>query len=293
MPNRPRPALPFPRSCLLAALALLPFAAVQAAVPASERAALQELYSATLGDEWLDNGGWNGPAGSECDWHGVECDASGSTVVAIDLSGNHLQGMLPGTLHQLPNLQRLFLGNNGIGGVITALGPPGLRDVALGSNRFEGPLPELAGFPGLDSFQVENNRLSGPLPSLAGTPGLRYLRVSHNALSGPLPALQEAPQLRVFLAASNGFEGLVPDLDALEALEMFNVAHNRLEGPPPVPAPGLEPGLSRLCPNMLEPLDWPAWDLATGTTPWHRDCYEDRIFVDGFDPAPAPDTRPG
>src|SRR5690606_31900557 len=78
-----------------------------AAIPASERAALIEIYQSTGGGGWTDNSGWCSgtcPAsgtptyaapGSECGWHGVSCDAASAHVVAIDLSENHLIGSLP------------------------------------------------------------------------------------------------------------------------------------------------------------------------------------------------------
>jgi hypothetical protein len=54
----------------------------QAAIPASERVALDDLYSSTHGENWTDNTGWEGPAGTECQWLGIDCSAGESTSPA-------------------------------------------------------------------------------------------------------------------------------------------------------------------------------------------------------------------
>jgi hypothetical protein len=48
----------------------------------------------------------------------------------------------------------------------------------------------------------------------------------------------------------------------------------------------LTPGASTLCPNALTPTSYPAWDAATGVTPWFNACgVVDEIFKDGFESA--------
>ncbi|MBS0569710.1 MAG: hypothetical protein JSS28_03820, partial [Proteobacteria bacterium] len=70
---------------LLASIGLLcsGMAAVHAAIPASERQVLLNLYAYTDGIDWDPQyqGGWNGPAGTECTWYGITCDAQGATVI--------------------------------------------------------------------------------------------------------------------------------------------------------------------------------------------------------------------
>ena len=57
-----------------------------AAVPGTplsgERAALLELYESTGGPGWLDNAGWNSSA-SVCDWYGVSCDSTGTSLTHL------------------------------------------------------------------------------------------------------------------------------------------------------------------------------------------------------------------
>ena len=44
-----------------------------AQIPQIERDALIALYNSTDGDNWTDNTGWLGEAGTECSWFGVTC----------------------------------------------------------------------------------------------------------------------------------------------------------------------------------------------------------------------------
>ncbi|MCY3747461.1 MAG: Ig-like domain-containing protein, partial [Acidobacteria bacterium] len=75
----------------------------------SDRTALDALYQATGGSGWTDADGWpDGPLDSR---HGVDTDAAGR-VIAIDLSGNALDGELPLELGDLKVLKELRLGGN-------------------------------------------------------------------------------------------------------------------------------------------------------------------------------------
>ena len=56
-----------------------------AAIPASERTALIDLYTSTGGPSWTTNTGWLGAAGTECSWYGVTCDAGETTVTELSL----------------------------------------------------------------------------------------------------------------------------------------------------------------------------------------------------------------
>jgi hypothetical protein len=81
----------------------------------------------------------------------------------------------------------------------------------------------------------------------------------------------------------NEFFGTVPSFDALVNLNGVKIGHNAFAGDvPDVPSPDLlYDGYSELCPNAFTPSDNPAWDAATGVTPWYSAC--DSVFTDGFD----------
>ncbi len=69
----------------------------QAAIPASERTVLLNLYTSTIGGTWTTSTNWNGPAGTECTWYGVTCNIGGTTVTAITLGGTISPARSPAT----------------------------------------------------------------------------------------------------------------------------------------------------------------------------------------------------
>ena len=81
-----------------------------------DRAALEALYHATDGPNWVNSENWltDAPLG---DWYGVGTDASGG-VVSLDLSENDLSGIVPAELGDLVGLTELSLQNNALSGPI-------------------------------------------------------------------------------------------------------------------------------------------------------------------------------
>lgn len=270
----------------------------QAVIPPAERQVLLNLYSSTNGADWMTRTNWNGAAGTECTWYGITCDAGQTHVLRVNLADNNLTGTLP-AISDLTAMQYFDVGDNQIGGSLPSLTGLSQLDVFQGrTNRFTGPIPSLAGLTNLSLFEVKENQLSGPIPSLAGLTTLQYFfvssnrltgnippltglsslvqfYVSYNQLTGPIPSLAGLGNLTTLSVSHNQLTGPIPSLAGLDSLMYFRVEGNRLSGPPPaVPAPTnvLVPGLSRLCPNPLELTADPAWDTATGSTPWYRGC---------------------
>ena len=108
----------------------------------TEREALIALFNATGGYNWSINNGWNGAAGTECDWYGVGC--SYGSVSRIVLDDNSLSGSIPAELGNLTNLTSLYLNVNSLTGSIPSeLGNlTNLRGFSLGDNFLTGPLPQ-------------------------------------------------------------------------------------------------------------------------------------------------------
>jgi hypothetical protein len=88
-------------------------------VPPSQRAALLQLYDSTAGASWIASDGW-GSATSPCGWFGVHCDDGNTTVQALLLFANNLQGTLCDDLSQLTGVTRLDLFANPLVGTIPA-----------------------------------------------------------------------------------------------------------------------------------------------------------------------------
>ena len=142
-------------------------------VPEQERQALIDFYQASGGDHWIDNDGWLGEAGSECEWFGVSCHTSDEAITSVrtlDLSKNGLTGSLPDSLLDLARLVELRLDGNAIEGPILASfgGMPELARLKLAGNRLSGPVPgELVGLFG--RLDLRRNQLDGYTEAV-GTP---------------------------------------------------------------------------------------------------------------------------
>ena len=77
-------------------------------IPSTERNVLQALYVSAGGGGWYQSAGWNGPAGTECNWSGILCDYDPVTphVVTLGFGSGWLAGTLP-PLDDLPYLQTI------------------------------------------------------------------------------------------------------------------------------------------------------------------------------------------
>ncbi|MBK1647726.1 RHS repeat-associated core domain-containing protein [Rhabdochromatium marinum] len=189
----------------------------QAAIPASERAALIALYDATDGENWIDKTGWLGAVGTECGWeagtgqgwYGVYCssDANGSHVVAIEIIGNQLGGSIPAELGQLSQLQYLNLSLNQLGGSIPA---------------------ELGQLNQLIGLYLYDNQINGSIPAELGQLSqLQYLNLSINQFSGSIPAeLGQLNQLSLFEVSNNIITNIATQIAQLTC--SFSISNNCL-----------------------------------------------------------------
>jgi hypothetical protein len=91
-----------------------------AAIPASERFALDRIYVSLGGPDWKDDTGWGGAAGTECHWEHVVCNSAGDHVIKIDLAWSEAKGTIPIEISALTKLEYLDLQNNAIVGTLPA-----------------------------------------------------------------------------------------------------------------------------------------------------------------------------
>ena len=219
------------------------------------REAFIALYNSTNGDNWTNNTGCNGVAGTECDWYGVNCVLG--VIRALSLEDNSLTGTIPSQLDALNSLSSfsLDLSDNQLTGSI----PSTLGDVTvlgsldLSSNQLTGSIPSTLGnLTNLGNLDLSRNQLTGSIPSTLGNlTKLSTLDLEWNQLSGAIPAelgnistaLSNNPEVRIFLS-QNQLTGSIPaelgNLTNLLTLYLFN---NQLTGSIP-PELG---NLSRLC----------------------------------------------
>jgi hypothetical protein len=83
-------------------------------IPQDEIAALVDLYKALGGDKWSRKTGWLQESIDPEEWHGIEVMLG--HVVAIDLSGNKLEGTIPESMRVFSQLRSLDLSRNKIHG---------------------------------------------------------------------------------------------------------------------------------------------------------------------------------
>ena len=219
-------------ACLSSAACVL---TAHAAIPATERQVLINLFTSFDASADLDSLGWNGPPGTECTWYGVTCDETGSHVTAINLSnglgGPAFTGTLPQSLSALPALLYFQVYGNRLTGQLPDLtGLTSLTFFVVGSNQFSGPLPSLRGLRSLTYLDAANNALTGSIPSLSDLTSLDTLKLNNNQLTGSIPSLDALTSLTDLRLDNNQLTGSIPGLDALGSLTSLEVRNNSLSG---------------------------------------------------------------
>ena len=178
-----------------------------------DRTALEAIYEATEGGQWITQTNWlsDAPLG---DWYGVTTDATGrvralalagnglrgrlptdvgtlTTLETLNLAHNALKGPLPRTVWTLTNLRELQLQGNGLSGTLggDVLTPRNLRDLNLGGNALSGPVPpEMGALSGLKKLELSGTDLTGPLPASLTKLPLDHLRIVGSGLCVPSDA---------------------------------------------------------------------------------------------------------
>ena len=244
-----------------------------------DRAALEALYSATDGPNWVNNENWLTDA-PLAEWYGVRADGSGR-VVELSLAGrwdsdargwvrhglsgviptelanlarlevlhlgaNDLSGPIPAELGRLVNLERLDLGNNDLDGTIPSglASLPNLERLYLDSNDLTGAIPpQLGDLISLKRLYLYSSGLTGSIPSeLGDLANLERLYLGNNGLTGAIPpALGRLADLKRLYLENNDLTGAIPpELGSLADLERLNLSRNDLGGPVPASLASLD-----------------------------------------------------
>ncbi|GLJ28878.1 hypothetical protein SUGI_0569160 [Cryptomeria japonica] len=160
-----------------------------------------------------------------------------SRLQLIEMSYNHLTGILPPSIGQLSsNLNYLGLQGNLISGSIPQhiVNLTNLAFLDLSNNLFSGNIPSgIKRFRELEELYLNRNRLEGSIPSEIGQmQHLGLLNVSDNQLSGKIPhSLCNSQQLRRLFLHHNKLSGKIPvSLEGCQKLELLDLSHNKLVG---------------------------------------------------------------
>ena len=163
-----------------------------------------------------------------CTWYGVSC--KGGHVIALDLSVNNLDGVLP-SLNALTSLLSLNLNSNNLSGAIPALNAlTNLRTIDLSNNKFSGSIPALSGLSNLQNLSLRINQLTGSIPALDSLRSLQIMLMDRNQLTGSLPALSGLHNLLMLDLSNNQLSGTIPSLNGLYKLQTLNFGGNKFSG---------------------------------------------------------------
>ncbi|XP_059435596.1 probable LRR receptor-like serine/threonine-protein kinase At1g07650 isoform X2 [Corylus avellana] len=159
-------------------------------------------------------------------------------VVQLILKGQDLDGVLPPSLVNLPNLKLIDLNRNYLTGTI----PPEwastkLENLSISVNKLSGQIPSYLGsITTLLYMSLETNLFSGIVPpELGNLVNLENLILSANNLTGELPiALTNLSKLKELRISSNNFTGKIPDFfQSWKQLQQLEIQASGLEGPIP------------------------------------------------------------
>ena len=198
---------------------------------AGDRAALEALYDATDGANWVSNDNWKTDEPLD-QWHGVTTDSDGH-VTRLELGDNKLSGTIPAQLGNLTSLEYLWFNNNELSGAIPSqLGNlTSLETLVLNRNRLNGMIPsQLGNLTSLEILALWGNELSGAIPSQLGNlTSLEYLVLGNNELSGTIPS--QLGNLTSLDLGGNEFSGAIPSqLGNLASLTSLTLHDNEFSG---------------------------------------------------------------
>ncbi|CAD6247256.1 unnamed protein product [Miscanthus lutarioriparius] len=155
-------------------------------------------------------------------------------VVAMDLSGNALDGGLP-DLSPLRSLAHLNLSGNRLGGSIIGAFQEQLRVIDLSNNGFSG-LNFSSGYAGsaLMYLDLSGNQLTGEFTMAGRFQNLRHVNLAHNQLSNAnlLVSMGEISGLEFVNLSSTGLHGQIPaDFSSrLVGLKVLDLSRNNISG---------------------------------------------------------------
>lgn len=159
-----------------------------------------------------------------------------SRIASLDLSDNHIQGIVPNWIWKLQNLERLNISHN----FFTHFQGPlqnfssKLLVLDLHHNKLQGPIP---GFPE-NTFYLDfsSNKFNSVIPQNIGNylAFTIFLSLSNNTLNGSIPdSLCNASYLLVLDLSNNNISGTIPSCLMAMNLGVLNLRKNNLMGPVP------------------------------------------------------------
>ncbi|XP_059298531.1 probably inactive leucine-rich repeat receptor-like protein kinase At5g06940 [Lycium ferocissimum] len=196
-----------------------------------------------------------------CNWTGITCTSSPSSISSIKLLSLNISGEISPSICQLPNLAHLNLANNLFNQPIPLhlSQCDSLESLNLSNNLIWGTIPDqISQFGSLKVLDFGRNHLEGRIPEGIGSlKELQVLNLGNNLLSGGVPMVlgnftelvvldlsqnpflvSEIPgdigklsKLEKFLLQSSGFYGEIPHFfEGLKSLVILDLSQNNITG---------------------------------------------------------------
>jgi len=207
----------------------------QSCTLADEYKALLALYDSTGGAGWANKDGWSNADTTVQNvqgWYGVSTDTDGH-VIALNLSSNNLQGVLPVEIGNLCYLQILNFHENQLTGILpNEIGMlDSLQTLNLSKNQLTGSIPNSIG--NLDKLilvDLSENQFSGTLPSDIGRLNqLQTLNINNNTIEGDIPySFGNLTALVRFNAFSNLISSIPSSINGLSSIQFLYLDSNKL-----------------------------------------------------------------
>ncbi|KAH6817099.1 hypothetical protein C2S51_000702 [Perilla frutescens var. frutescens] len=151
----------------------------------------------------------------------------------LNLSHNHIIGVLPNLSSKFGQLDELDLSCNEFTGSLPHL-PPISIHLRLSTNKFSGTVHHFCNFEHFDpQLDLSNNLLSGDIPQgcFMNFSSLRYLNLANNNFSGEIPATNSACRLSLLHLQNNSFKGEIPrSLMNCSAMKILDLGENEFSG---------------------------------------------------------------
>ncbi|ETR65203.1 MAG: hypothetical protein OMM_14645, partial [Candidatus Magnetoglobus multicellularis str. Araruama] len=220
------------------------FTFVCAEIPETERQALVDIYNSTGGENWRNNEGWLGEAGTECEWYGIECSYPHNTFVQAlrlyfpspdpphDIVGNNLTGELPESIQNLVSLKSLYLSCNKL-----TLPPEignlyNLEHLEMYDNNLSSIPPEIGNLYNLQWLYLSGNNLTSVPYEIGSLHNLTSLDLSFNDLTDIPIEICYMNNLQSLWMDGNKLTSLPVEIESLSNLQALQLMNNDLTSLP-------------------------------------------------------------
>jgi hypothetical protein len=211
-------------------------------IPDTERQALIDLYNSTGGDNWKNNTGWKGEAGTECNWFMISCNNEKTHVVGIDsnpncngdCSGNNLTGKILQSIENLNSISRIKFSGDNLTSLPAEIGNlTNLTYLYLYTNDLTSLPAEIVNLTNLTTLDLDDNNLTSVPAVILKLTNLTRLDLNRINLTSVPPEIGNLINLTTLDLSSNELTSVPPEIGNLTNLTTLYLHYNDLTSVPP------------------------------------------------------------